>query len=71
MMEVMEESALEQELEEADKVVSRLSSYLIKTYIFVILAILISSTLSRRQSRRCLGTLWGWVLVSGRPFFLW
>ena len=61
MMEVVDESTLEEELEEADKEDwSSLSHPDL---------ILISPT--RLLRRGCRGTWWGWVWASVPPFFLW
>ena len=65
MMEVMDESDLERELEEADKVNTSTTKLLIS------LSTIKGQNVCRHLSRRSLGILWGLVLASVPPCFLW
>ena len=63
MMEVMDESDLERELEEADKV-NTSTRYCFHSQ-------RIGQNVCRHLSRRSLGIWWGLVLASVPPSFLW
>ena len=67
MMEVMDESSLEEELEEADKVILPIL-LLNQEHLAQDIS---SSTISRHLSPRSLGTLWAWESALGQAFFLW
>ena len=70
MMEVMDESSLEEELEEADKVGGLLLPiFLLKQEHFA--EDISLSTISRHLRPKSLGTLWAWELALGQAFFLW
>ena len=65
MMEVMDESDLERELEEADKVNTSTTKLLIS------LSTIKGQNVCRHLSRRSLGIWWGLALASVPPSFLW
>ena len=68
MMEVMDESSLEEELEEADKVFAIL---LFNQKILVVQLYETTLPISRHLRQRSPGTLWVWESVLGQAFFSW
>ena len=70
MMEVMDESSLEEELEEADKVGGLLPPIVLLNQEHLGQDISLS-TISRHLRPRSLGTLWASESALGQAFFLW